>query len=111
MATDEPADPVPAPEAFEDRSEAGQLSQAVLLLSVGAAAAGHSGAVPADEGLELAALRPLRATSPMDVGEATRYVDLSVADHLIHPNLRIEPEAVAPLARRLLAVAGPTQGC
>lgn len=102
MTTDEAAGPVPAPEAFEDQSAAGQLSQAALLLSVGAAAAGHADIVPVDQPLEFPALRPLRATTPMDVGEATRYVDLSVADHLARPDLRIEPEAVAPLARRLV---------
>ena len=102
MGTHEPVGPVPAPEAFEDQSEAGQLSQAALLLSVGAAAAGHADIVPTDEHLELPALHPLRATTPMDVGEATRYVDLSVADHLARPDLRIEPVAVAPLARRLV---------
>lgn len=101
MATWMSVEPVPAPEAFEEQSESGQLSQAALVLSVGAAAAGHADVVPRYERLQLPDLEGLRVTEPMVVGEALRPLDLSIADHIERPNLRIEPEAVTPMARSL----------
>ena len=101
MTAYEPIEPVPGPEAFEERSRAAQLSQAAQLLSAGAAAAGRTDVIPDAESLDLPALEQVELAGPMDVGEATRHLDLAVTDHVQHPELRIEPDVVASMARRL----------
>jgi len=103
MAARPIASPIPGPDAFAARSRDAWLSQAAILLSVGAAAAGEPQRVddPAGVGLptDLAALGR-RELIPIE--EAAEPLDVDLSAHLTDRTLRIPPSTSAELMARIV---------
>ncbi|MGQ0848757.1 MAG: hypothetical protein ACT4OP_06515 [Actinomycetota bacterium] len=74
-------EPVPGPEAFEEATSAGQLSQAAVLLSAGAAVRGREEQVPRASEFPLPELRALRGERRLTVEQATRYLEIGPRIH------------------------------
>lgn len=83
MAARHDPTPVPGPDAFLGRSRDAYLSQAAIVLSVGAAAAGEPERVdsPAEVGLP-SDLAPLGRPEPIPVEEAVAPLNVDLSDHL-----------------------------
>jgi hypothetical protein len=101
---DDPADvdPIPGPEAFGLRDREAQLSQAAFLLATGAAVSGEADQVPRATPLDLPPLGMLLSPQRLSLPRALRGVDLSVTEHLEHPDLQIPSEACTHLAREVV---------
>jgi hypothetical protein len=95
--------PVPGPRAFTERSRDAQLSQAAIVLSVGAAARGEPERVdaPAEVGLP-SDLASLGRPDPIPVAEAAEPVGIALSAHLTDRSLRVPPSTTADLMTRLL---------
>lgn len=101
-------EPIPGPEAFQETSESGQLSQAALLLSAAAAVRGRPEQVPQSERFPLPELSALREEKRLTVKQATRFVDVSprIHGHDFVPDVAIEQSP--RLALRLYDHPEPT---
>lgn len=95
-------DPIPGPEAFEQRDREAQLSQAAFLLAAGAAVGGEADQVPRATPLGLPPLGTLQSPRRLSLSRAMKRVDLGMAEHVQHLELRIPPEACAHLAREVV---------
>src|SRR5688500_1990547 len=103
MAARHDPTPIPGPDAFLGRSRDARLSQAAIVLSVGAAAAGEPERVdsPTEVGLppDLAALgRP----EPIPVEEAAAPLDVDLSDHLARRSGPVSPATSVELMARLI---------
>jgi hypothetical protein len=101
---DDPADvdPIPGPEAFEQRDREAQLSQAAFLLAIGAAVSGQADRVPRATPLDLPPLGTLLSAQKLSLSRAMRGVDLGMTEHLQQLDLEIPSEACVPLAREVV---------
>jgi hypothetical protein len=101
---DDPADvdPIPGPEAFEQRDREAQLSQAAFLLASGAAVGGEADQVPRATPLELPPLGALLSPRKLSLSRAMKRVDLGMTEHVQQPDLRIPSAACAHLAREVV---------
>jgi pimeloyl-ACP methyl ester carboxylesterase len=95
--------PIPGPDAFAGQSRDARLSQAAIVLSVGAAARGEPNRVdsPAEIGLP-ADLAPLGRPEPIPVAEAAEPLGIELTAHLTDRSLRVEPTTTVELMTRLL---------
>lgn len=95
--------PVPGPRAFAERSRDARLSQAAIVLSVGAAARGEPNRVdsPAEIGLP-ADLALLGRPEPIPVAEAAEPLGIELSAHLTDRSLRVPPATTTELMTRLL---------
>ncbi|MGE0299140.1 MAG: hypothetical protein AB7R99_20925, partial [Pseudonocardia sp.] len=92
------AEPIPGPEAFTARGRDARLSQAAIVLSVGAAAAGVPERVDEPEALGLpAAVDALGRAEPVTLDEMAVPLDPAVARRLPEPDLRLPGDAGAAL--------------
>jgi hypothetical protein len=97
--------PVPAAEAFDRQDRDARLSQAVVVLSVGAAVAGEPERVDSPAAIGLPSdLSSYRSTAQITVGEAVAPLDVSLDDHLARRGL---PATRADLLRRLAEQPDP----
>lgn len=103
MAAQSIASPIPGPGAFSARSRDARLSQAAIVLSVGAAAAGEPDRVddPAAVGLP-ADLAELGRREPISIEEAAAPLDVEVSAHLSDHSLRLPPSTSAGLMARIV---------
>ena len=103
MAARPIASPIPGPDAFTVRSRDAWLSQAAILLSVGAAAAGEPQRVDDPEGVGLPAdLAALGRRELIPIEEAARPLDVGLDAHLTDRGLRIPPSTSAELMARIV---------
>ena len=97
--------PVPAAEAFARQDRDARLSQAAVVLSVGAAVAGEPERVDSPAAIGLPSdLSSYRSTAQITVGEAVAPLDVSLDDHLARRGL---PATRADLLRRLAEQPDP----
>ncbi len=94
--------PIPGPDAFARRSRDARLSQAAIVLSLGAAARGRPDRVDKPTAIGLPAdLAPLGQTEPVPVAEAVALLPVDLDEHLNNRELRIPQETSVELATRL----------
>jgi hypothetical protein len=95
--------PIPGPRAFAEQSRDARLSQAAIVLSVGAAARGEPGRVdsPVEIGLP-PDLAPLGRPEPIPVAEAAEPLGIELSGHLTDRSLRVPPSTTADLMTRVL---------
>ena len=103
MAQRYDATPVPGPEAFAVQGRDARLSQAAIVLSVGAAAGGEPHLVdsPAEIGLS-PDLAPMGRPEPIPVEEAAAPLEVGLSDHLTDRSLRIPPATSVELMTQLV---------
>jgi hypothetical protein len=103
MAAPHDPTPIPGPDAFVGRSRDARLSQAAIVLSVGAASAGQPERVdsPTDIGLP-ADLAPMSHPEPILVEEATRPLDVDLTDHLARRSVPVSPATSVELMARIV---------
>jgi hypothetical protein len=103
MAAKPIAAPIPGPGAFTARSRDAWLSQAAIVLSIGAAAGGDADRVddPAAVGLP-ADLADLGRRDPIPVEEAAEPLGADIATHLANRDLRLPPSTGAELMARVV---------
>ncbi len=94
--------PLAGPEAFEEDSRGARMSQAAIVLAVGAAVGGGLQRVPEPDALGLPAdLDRIERAQPLTVQDAIRDLDIDLPSHL-QPALRLPLATSAALARRLV---------
>lgn len=103
MARRKDATPVPGPEAFTREDRDARLSQAAIVLSLGAAVAGEPNRVdsPTEIGLPQD-LTVLHSGEHIPVEEAAAPLGIPLTDHLAHRRTDIPATARAGLMNRLL---------
>jgi hypothetical protein len=100
--------PIPGPDAFAGRSRDARLSQAAIVLSLGAAARGRPDRVDNPTAIGLPAdLTPLGRTEPIPVDEAIAPLPVDVEEHLGHRQLRIPQATSIDLVTRLIDSPDP----
>jgi hypothetical protein len=103
MAQRREARPIPGPDAFAARSRDARLSQAAIVLSVGAAAGGEPQLVDSPAEIGLAAdVSPLGRRELIPVPEAVEPLRVDASDHLANRSARISPETSVELMTRLV---------
>jgi hypothetical protein len=100
-------EPVPGPEAFEDQSVAGQLSQAALLLSTEAGVSGRVERIERSEQFPLPELAELRSRKRLTVAEATDHLDVDLRRHAVGFLPEVATEQAPRIARELYAHPDP----
>jgi hypothetical protein len=107
MARHDPT-PVPGSEAFARQDSDARLSQAAILLSLGAAAGGDPTRVDRPTAIGLPAdLAPLGRPEPISVAEAVAPLDIPVDEHLARRAARIPSSTRVALMDRLVAAPDP----
>jgi hypothetical protein len=103
MAAKPIASPIPGPDAFTVRSRDAWLSQAAIVLSIGAAAGGEADRVddPAAVGLPTD-LADLGRRDPIPLEEAAEPLGADVAGRLADRSLRLPPSTGAELMARVV---------
>lgn len=94
--------PVTGPEAFEARSRDAVMSQAAIVLAVGAAVGGRAEALQPVTDLELPAMAPIERKRKMPLQQAVSKLDIDVETHVSRPDLRIPASTTARLAKQLV---------
>jgi len=95
--------PIPGPDAFLGRSRDAHLSQAAIVLSIGAAAAGEPERVdsPTEVGLP-PDLAPLGRPEPILLEEAAAPLNVDISDHLARRGGPVSPATSVELMARLV---------
>lgn len=102
------AEPVPGPDAFAARGRDARLSQAAIVLSVGAAAAGEAERVDRPEALGLpAAVDALGRAAPVTPEEVAAPLDPAIARRLPEPDLRVPAATSVELMAEIAARPDP----
>ncbi len=111
MAQRRNATPLAGPDAFAATGRDARLSQAAIVLSVGAAAGGVPDRVdhPTDIGLP-ADLSAMGRPEPIPVAEASASLDLDVSAHLARRGGSIGPDTCVELMNRLVEQPDPITG-
>jgi hypothetical protein len=103
----EPA-PVPVQAAFGRRDRDARMSQAAVMLSIGAAARGRPERVDAAEAIGLPSdLTPLGRAEPVPVEEAAAWLPVGLDEHLGNRQLRLPAATSADLAVSMIADPDP----
>lgn len=100
--------PIPGPDAFAQHTRDARLSQAAIVLSLGAAARGRPDRVDNPTAIGLPEdLAPLGRTEPIPVEEAAAPLPVELAEHLGNRQLRIPSATSVDLATRLIDQPDP----
>ena len=103
MAKGRDATPIPGPDAFAVQSRDARLSQAAIVLSVGAAAGGEPHRVDSPAALGLSPdLAPMGRPELIPVQEAAAPLGVDLSDHLTERRLRIPSATSVELMTRLV---------
>jgi hypothetical protein len=103
MAARPTASPIPGPDAFTVRSRDAWLSQAAIVLSIGAAAGGDADRVDDPTAVGLPAdLADLGRRDLIPVEEAAEPLGADIATHLADRSLRLPPSTGAELMARVV---------
>jgi pimeloyl-ACP methyl ester carboxylesterase len=103
MAQRQARRPVPGPRAFAEQGRNARLSQAAIVLSVGAAARGEPDRVDSPEEIGLPAdVARLGRTELIPVAEAAEPLGIDLSTHLTDRSVRVGPSTTADLMTRLL---------
>lgn len=103
MAARPIASPIPGPDAFTVRSRDAWLSQAAIVLSVGAAAGGEPYRVEDAAAVGLPAdVADLGRQDPIPIEEAVAPLDADISAHLTDRSLRFSPSTSAGLMARIV---------
>lgn len=95
--------PIPAPRAFAEQSRDARLSQAAIVLSVGAAARGEPDRVDSPAAIGLPAdLAPLGRSEPVSMAEAAEPLGIELTGRLSDRSLRVPPSTTVDLMTRVL---------
>src|SRR5690348_6898074 len=95
--------PIPGPDAFAGQSRDARLSQAAIVLSVGAAARGGPHRVDSPQAVGLPAdLAPLGRRELIPVAEAAAPIGIGLSAHLTDRSLRVPPATPVELMTRML---------
>ena len=95
--------PIPGPRAFAEQSRDARLSQAAIVLSVGAAARGEPDRVDSPEEIGLPAdVAALGRTEPIPVAEAAEPLGIELSAHITDRSLRVAPSTTVDLMTRLV---------
>ncbi|HKX75123.1 MAG TPA: hypothetical protein VJR05_07020 [Acidimicrobiia bacterium] len=94
-------EPVPGPEAFDRHSADARLSQAALILSVGAAVAGEPERIETHEEFPLPPVSRLHRKGRVDVAEAAGPLRVDTSEYVKGEVGMIPPEEASRVAHRL----------
>ena len=100
-------EPVPGPEAFDRRSADARLSQAALILSVGAAVAGEPERIETHAAFPLPALNRLEHPGKVELTEAAEPLRVDTSEYVKGEVGVIPPEEASRLAHRLYQDPAP----
>lgn len=95
--------PIPGPEAFRSTGRDAEMSQAAIVLSVGAAVGERAERIEAPQALDLPEdLGRIGRAEALSVAEAAAGIDIDLRTHLDDRELRLPPSISADLTRQLI---------